>query len=422
MTRVLLGLMGAGIAVWAARGLCVWHCRRRGTALSADPPAWPSAERPPRVTVIVPGKDEEANIAACLDSLLAQDYPNFDVIVVDDRSEDRTAEIAAGFAARDDRLRLIRNTALPDGWTGKCHALDAGAKQADGDWLLFTDADTAHAPTALRSAMTVAVSRGVDLFTLLPRVVTEGIWEGALQPSLAGVLLSLFPPSMVNRRRGLAFANGQYILVRRWAYDRLGGHAAVRGEFLEDIALARLAQEAALRVELADGGTVVRTRMYRGSRVVWRGWSRIFYGCGRPGLALTAWMLLSLLTTVLPAGVLVGALAALALGAPAAGVWPLLLVALVQVGLMFACMGFIYRLGRCRLRYLPLHPLATAFAVGVLANAVRLKWFARTITWRGTTYHSGTGSGGSSAGAVVTARAATVAAPDPPADEQDSAE
>ena len=387
MTHVLLGLMGAGIALWAVRGLLVWHFRRRVTTLPADPPAWPSDERPPRVTVIVPAKDEEANITVCLESLLAQDYADFGIIVVDDRSEDRTAEIAAGLAARDGRLRLIRNTALPNGWTGKCHALDVGAKQADGDWLLFADADTAHAPTALRSAMIVAVSRGVDLFTLLPRVVTEGIWEGALQPSLAGVLMSLFPPSMVNRsRRDLAFANGQYILIRRSAYDRLGGHAAVRCEFLEDIALARLAHDAGLGVALADGGTVVRTRMYRGSRAVWHGWSRIFYGCGRPSLVLTAWMLLSLLTTVLPAAVLVGALAALALGGRAAGVRPLLLLALVHTGVMFACMGLFYRLGRYRLRCLPLHPPATAFAVGVLANAVRLKWFARTVTWRGTTY------------------------------------
>ena len=387
MTYVLLGLMAAGTVLWMVRTFLLWHFRHRVTRLSAEPPAPPADHRLPRVSVIVPAKDEEANIAACLTSLLAQDHPDFQVIAVDDRSEDRTAEIAAGLAAGDSRLRLLRNTRLPAGWTGKCHALSLGAQEADGEWLLFTDADTAHAPAGLRGALTLATSRGVDLLTLLPALSAEGIWEGALQPCLGALFLSLFPPSMVNGpRRSMAFANGQYILIRRSAYDRLGGHAAVRGEFLEDIALARLAWGAGLRAAIADGASVLRTRMYRGLRALWGGWSRIFYGSGRSGLVLVVSMLLNLVGTMLPLGVLVGSAVALAVGRLPAALWPLPALALVETALMFLCMGIFYRLGQCRLRSLPLHPVAAAVALGVLANAVRLRWFARTITWRGTTY------------------------------------
>lgn len=396
---VLLGVLSAGALIWLGRLILVYHFAARPTVLSAAGPdssalRSESAGSPtapaPRVTVIVPAKDEAPNIRRCVASLLAQDYPDLRVIVVDDRSADATAEIVAALAAGDGRLTLIRNRHLPEGWTGKCHALWLAAAQADGDWLLFTDGDTEHAPSAVAQAVAFTAERGVAFLTLLPAVGAEGFWERVLQPCLAGLLMSLFPPAVVNAsRRRLAFANGQYILIRRDLYDQLGGHAAVRHEFLEDVALARRAKGRGERVCVAHGGEVLRTTMYHGLGAIWRGWSRIFFGSGRPAWTLVLLIVAAVLATVVPPLALVWAAAALAGRWTGGPVWAVLGLAALQVGLMMACMSRFYKLGQCDRRFLPLHPLATAIAVGIMANALRLRWFCRTITWRGTTYRQG---------------------------------
>jgi len=386
MVIVLIVLMGVGALIWLVRIGLVWHFARAVPALPEHPPT-DAQEDAPRVTIIVPAKDEADNIGPCVTSLLAQTYPNLRIIVVDDRSEDGTGDIVADLADGGDRLTLVRNADLPAGWTGKCHAIRQGVTHADGDWLLFTDADTVHAPGCVASAVAFACKEGVDLLTLLPAVRAERACERMLQPCLSTTFLSLFPPSLVNRpTHRLAFCNGQFYLIRRALYDRLGGHEAVRREFLEDMALGRKAKASGARVCVASGGDLVAVRMYRGFRALWHGWSRIFFGCGRSGAVLAVWMLLSVLATVLPAAVLAGGAVALALGAGGWRVWAPIGLAALQFALMAPCMARLYRMARCDRRYLPLHPAATAVCVAILANALRLKWFARRITWRGTVY------------------------------------
>lgn len=239
-------------------------------------PLAPAPEPPPLVSVIVPARNEEGNIAACVRSLLAQEYPNLEVIVLDDRSTDRTGAILAGLVATDPRLTVLAGAPLPEGWVGKCWAVHQAAQRARGDWLLFTDADTVHGPATVGSVVRFAQERGADLLSLGTGQRLETFWEKALLPwILALIVLGGGSVAEVNDPRSpVAKANGQFLLFRAAAYRALGGHAAVRDQLVEDFELARLVKRSGYRLLLADGRHLVTTRMYRGLREIWEGFSK----------------------------------------------------------------------------------------------------------------------------------------------------
>lgn len=275
---VLGGLVGLE---WLLRNVFALHVWRRVFHLTPESPPWPREESPPRVSVIVPARDEERNIGPCLDSLLQQDYPNLDVLVVDDRSRDRTADIVASKARRDGRIRLLRVTELPDGWAGKTHALQQGAEAADGEYLCFFDADVrlTH-PRTLSVAMEHVRARAADLLSLLPTMQYGGFWEAFLLPICAGVLVVWFRPERVNDpAKKTAFANGQFLLVRREAYRAVGEHRALRESIIEDMDLARRLKSAGWRIFVVPSRGLLSVRMYTSLADLRRGWLRIFLGC-----------------------------------------------------------------------------------------------------------------------------------------------
>jgi glycosyltransferase involved in cell wall biosynthesis len=231
--------------------------------------------RIPDVSIIVPARNEEASLGACLASLTAQTGVVFEIIVVDDGSADRTREIAQTFA----RVRVISPEPLRANWTGKNNALVAGAKEAHAPWLLFTDADTVHLPGSLAHALEEAGNERADLLSYSPEQVVVTFTERAVMPVIFAELAAQYPPHRVSEKvreqnSGIAAANGQYILVRRAAYDAVGGHAAVATEILEDVALARLFRNAGLRIFFRYGGDAVRTRMYRNWQQLREGWTK----------------------------------------------------------------------------------------------------------------------------------------------------
>ena len=172
------------------------------------------------MSAIIPAKDEETNLEACVRSVAGLDYPNLEILIVNDRSTDRTEEIARRLAAGDERIRVLTIDDLPAGWTGKTHALDRAAESARGRWLLFVDADTLHAPESLSIMMEFARSQQAALVTLLPELRCETFWEQVVQPVAGITLMQSFPLHSVHDPRSrLAFANGQYILIERSAYD-----------------------------------------------------------------------------------------------------------------------------------------------------------------------------------------------------------
>ena len=226
----------------------------------------------------MPARNEEANLGACLESLTAQTGVAFEIIVVDDGSTDRTREIAQSFAG----VRVISAGPLPQDkdragklWTGKNNALIAGAKQARASWLLFTDADTVHRPGSLARALVEAKQEQADLLSYSPEQIVVTLAEGAVMPVIFAELAVQYPlHKMRDRHSATAAANGQYILLRRDAYDAVGGHAAVATEILEDVALARRFRDAGYRIHFRYGGDAVRTRMYRNWAQLREGWTK----------------------------------------------------------------------------------------------------------------------------------------------------
>src|SRR5882762_10720510 len=181
----------------------------------------------PEVSIIVPARNEEASLGNCLESLTAQTGVGFEIIVVDDGSTDRTREIAQSFA----KVRVISAGPLPDGWTGKNNAVIAGAKEGRAQWLLFTDADTVHLPGSLARALAEAKREGADLLSYSPEQAAVTFAERAVMPVIFAELAAKYPPQRVREQNSrIAAANGQYLLVRREAYDAVGGHAAVATE------------------------------------------------------------------------------------------------------------------------------------------------------------------------------------------------
>ena len=225
----------------------------------------------PSVSVIVPARNEEVCLGACLESLVAQRGVAFEIIVVDDGSMDRTRAIAESFPD----VKVIQPGPLPAGWTGKNNALTAGAKQATGTWILFTDADTVHQPGSLARALAEAKEHDADLLSYSPEQEVRTFWERAVMPVIFAELARKYPPSRVSDfSSNMAAANGQYLLISRSAYDAVGGHAAVAHSLLEDVALARAVRDSGRRIYFRYGGDAVRTRMYRNFDQLREGWTK----------------------------------------------------------------------------------------------------------------------------------------------------
>jgi glycosyltransferase involved in cell wall biosynthesis len=240
-------------------------------------PAREPATRQAAVSVIIPARNEEACLGACLQSLVTQSGVRFEIIVVDDHSTDRTREIASSFSSLPNpyKVRIIDAAPLPAGWTGKNNAVTAGARTAHADWLLFTDADTLHLPGSLVHSLEEAQRRGAAMLSYSPEQVVNSFWEKAVMPVIFAELAASFRPSQVSDPNSpAAAANGQYILITREAYDAVGGHTAIAGDLLEDVALARAVKRSGRRIFFRFGGDAVRTRMYRTFAQLREGWTK----------------------------------------------------------------------------------------------------------------------------------------------------
>jgi glycosyltransferase involved in cell wall biosynthesis len=231
---------------------------------------------PPDVSIIIPARNEEACLGDCLQSLTTQTGVRFEIIVVDDASTDCTRMIAQ--SCRQVRVvspARLSSTRSGNGPTGKNNALIAGVRSARAPWILFTDADTIHLPGSLARALAEAKEQRADLLSYSPEQIVVTFAERAVMPVVFAELAARYPPQKVRHpNSGIAAANGQYILVRRAAYEAAGGHAAVASEILEDVALARRFRNAGKKIFFRYGGDAVRTRMYRDWRQLREGWTK----------------------------------------------------------------------------------------------------------------------------------------------------
>ncbi len=354
-----------------------------------DPPLTPEDARGdgplPRLSMLIAAKDEEANLPRCLETLSAQDYPDLEIIVINDRSADGTPRILDEAAARDPRMRAVHIRELPAGWFGKNNAMREGLTHARGEWLCFSDADCAYeSPALLRAAVRLAQRENIEFLSVLPRLEVNTIWEQIVQPAAGAVMVFWFPPKLVNSptsRR--AYANGAFMLMTREAYARLGGHESFKATLNEDMHMARQAKKIGLRLRVIRGQTMFRVRMYSGLRQIWRGWSRIFYGCFGTFPRLLATMGFLLVFSLSPyISLLAAALAggeAVRYIPPAAGA-----AILAQLSVMWR----FYQISYSPPAWAVTYPLGAAICCGMAVNAMT-RLFGLTTTWRGTAYRGG---------------------------------
>lgn len=347
--------------------------------------AWPkvggTAHDAPRggVSILIPARDEAANIAACLDAALAQGPSVVEVLVYDDHSADATPRIVGDYEAREARVRLVRPAALPAGWCGKNFACARLAAEARGVWLLFLDADARLRDGAAGHILAAAEARELTLLSCWPALELRGFWEKALMPLLNFVVFTLYPAPLSLRRddASLGLAHGACLLARRDVYASNGGHAAVRDAINEDVRLAQHWRARGGRALCLDGQEVVSVRMYHGPREVWAGFQKNFFPAFRRESSF--WLFLALHAAVFLLPLLLAPLAFRLDGA-----WPLLPAA--------ACVLLMRAALAVRFRHpwwsVLLHPLGEAF---VVARGLTSWWRCKTgrgVEWKGRRYRA----------------------------------
>jgi len=343
-------------------------------------------EPAPLVSVVVPARNEALYIERCVRSLLAQNYPNLEVIVVDDASTDATPDILAQLAGEFPRLRVVSGRPLPPGWTGKNNAVFSGVGHAHGKWLLFVDADVTIHPGAISAAYATATERNVKMVTLWARQELVTFWERVVQPVIVGLNMSTDTLLRVNDLRypSWAFANGQFIFVERAAYEQIGGHAHVRNEVVEDQRLSWEFKHAGLPIVMMDGTRVLATRMYSSLEGIWEGWSKNNFLMMQRRFTLVFLSLLAIYTLCI-SPFLLSIWALIAFKYTHSVVDPLF-VNMVSASLILWTRWRVRSFFPTPLRDYVWHPLGGVVFMGIVVNSAYRHSQRRGVTWKGRRY------------------------------------
>ena len=335
----------------------------------------------PLISILVPARDEEANIEACVRSLLSLNYPHFEVIVLDDRSADATYAILCRLRDQDGRLRVLLGADLPDGWYGKPFACWQMAQAAQGEYLLLTDADCLFAPDALLMALGAAQQHQADLVSLVPDLRAEGFWERLIIPLQYYIIFAFLPTFLIRHTKYPLFAaaNGAFLFLRRETYFAVDGHRAVRNQLAEDVKFAQHIKREGKSLWYGDGSRVYHVRMYHGLQEIWAGFSKNLFPAFSQNLPLIIGVILLLLNVfVLPPFY---ALWGWAIGAT--WTWLPLLSTMLLVGIR---LGLTLRFGRDSGEYALLNPLAWAMVIGIAVNSTFQSVSGRGNAWKGRIY------------------------------------
>jgi len=401
----VIGVVGFYLYVWQ-RTLPRAEDRLKKLPLRKNVSALTAVEqmKEPTVSIIVPARNEENNIARCIRSLLEQDYSQFEVVAVDDGSTDATGHLLDELAQthpQGNRLWVLRlRDDLPAGWAGKPHALYRGVQEAQGAWLLFTDADTWHAPNALRSSVTQAVQEGMDLFTVGTEQELPSFWERVLMPMAYLGISMQYPPRLVNDPKSkVAVANGQYLLIRKAVYDIVGGYARpdLRGTLLDDRDLAHVVKSNGFKLHFVDGQDLVHVHMYSNLRDTWRGWRKNAYLGSRGGLAFVLLELFGLpMITIVP--FLLPLLARLTRTRNGGGIRSAeaTTATVIELVPLLAYRLWLNTMLRVPWYYAFTHPLAGVIFEGILGESTWRILTHQGVDWRGRQYSDGKASPSSS--------------------------
>ncbi len=337
------------------------------------------------VSIVVPVRNEEDSVQKCVESLIGLNYARKEIIFVDGGSTDNTSRILSRYP-----IQTIREPKLPSGWIGKNWACQNGYIQSSGDLILFTDGDTYHAPESLATTVGLLNHLNLDMLTLLPRVVTEGFWEKALLPIAFQAIFFFTGGNRVNNPKSHRhLANGQYLLIRREAYEKIGRHEAVRDRIDEDYRIAQKVKDSGLTSLIALGPEILQTRMYKNFHEIWEGWTKnVFAGSNyRIGwFLLGVFMVFALLLTpylIFFYGIL--DFVSLHNYVPLMAGAIMLLVMTFRVGVM-------NRKWQFDARYSLIYALSVCVFIGIMLNSMIGYTTGRGVTWKGRTYRYLSGS------------------------------
>lgn len=345
------------------------------------PNVGPSEADPVRCSILVPARNEERCVEACVRSLCLQDDPCTEIIVLDDGSSDDTPQILARLQSEFPALRVISGEPLPHGWIGKSWACHQLSKASSGDLLLFTDADTVHAPSTVRRVRAYMRRHKVSLLTMVPHEVLGSFAEHVVIPMVHTLYFSYLPNDLILHHRSVSFsaANGQFMCFTKEGYQAVQGHLCVRNSLVEDVFMAKEVKRAGLRISLVDGSDAVSCRMYTNAREVTEGFSKNFFPATSYNLPLSIVFLAHLFTTyVAPAIVLPLALAA--------GRKDLVLLSGAQLTMLATIRGVIAYRFSMPWWHIILIPITGAWTILIGVNSIRWAYSRRGALWKGRAY------------------------------------
>ena len=381
-----LAALGLVFLEWVRRVFWMRRFRSRNPAIRPMP--GPDSANGAKVSVIVPARDEEKNIGLCLSRLFKQDHAHYEIIVVDDRSSDRTPHLLENFKKLSPvPFKVVRIEKLPPDWTGKNHAMFVGSKAASGDWLLFTDADTSHSEHSVHTALRTAVENHIDCLTLAGQVECRSFWEKTVQPlAVSSLALWFNTPELNEPHSRTVLANGQFLLVKKSAYEKIGGNEAVKSKVVEDVELAKEFKRAGLKVRFLNGTLLYSTRMYTSLSQIVNGWTRIFIHLfEKKALPIAHKIFLFLFFSIFPFAVLAAEKLLWLGGRP--GFSPLLFGVSGAVCAWIVLVRFFgNRLLNANPWYALLHPLGSVVMTWILLVCVGRIAFNRRSEWRGDRY------------------------------------
>lgn len=384
MLLVLDSLLVLAALFWAMALLSTVRENRRARWVIKAAAAIPPPPTSPRVSLLIPARNEERNLRACLDSARALEWPDLEIVVVDDHSTDATGRIAAEAAAADRRVRALSAPDKPDGWMGKSWALHTAAAAATGTWLLLVDADVTLHPRALAQALAWAMQEKARMLSGFGHLILGSFWEKVVMPVIGGMIIGGNPLDEVNDpEHARVLANGQFILVERAAYDEIGGHEKVRGEIIDDVALAREAKKRKIPYRMVFCRELFRTRMYTSFGEIWRGWTKnVYAGLGYRWWVALVVVALTAATSLLPPIATV----ALAIERPHGFA---MAAAATGTALLFGYRLYASRLFDQDWRFAWSHPLGAAVTCGIFLESAWRGMTGRHVEWKGRRYGAG---------------------------------
>ena len=345
----------------------------------------------PLVSVIIPARDEEKNMGKCLLSLTEQDYPQMEIIAVDDNSTDKTGEIIEGFQKKDRRVKLVKGKELPPGWRGKNFAIYQGIQQAGGEYLLFVDADVWLAPQCLSQTVCHAREHGSDLLILKGKGEWKGFWEKVIFPVYTQITWVLLPFPLLNDPRSRAnLGGGPYLLFKREVYEEIGGHEKIKEEVTEDIVLVSTIKEQGLKLNNLFGRELLTIGAYTNLKVIWRQLSKSYFiGIGRKPWIVGSSLLMLFSFIILPWFSVLLSLTYLIIYRQG---WFPLLIFLLGMG---QCLSALFIRRRLK-KYMGfdntcihnlLQPLGALMIACIMINSTVKTLSGKGVTWKGRTYH-----------------------------------